>query len=491
MKNSTPNINFYFIGISLFLFQMTFCQVPNSQVFNYNSDYNVTRRQVQKEYEAQADRNRQPNSPYVGQKGFSEQEKRELELWWNNATGKLSGEALEKRKKEIEAGSKAYREQQAIWQKKISDEIAQNNQDARPYKELLEQKGITTDESENLAKNYIWQRNGKYGKYGKEGHDFYAEVVEAGNYVTFFYQNYETADFDALKLCIDKLTEFGATITSNKLSKLLVVKYPNREADLDGAQIDKFKMFFDNLGVIYSFEQYYSGNNKIVIDDYFKYEAKNPKVNLVVLKYLKSTLPHDAYDMITEYYTDRAKCPDCFSGKIKREDRANFEKLMLQELKIKAINGIENCKINPYQLLLDQNKSNSNLFRRRYYDNDNGFTFIGYGSKKDWDFGIASFEDGSVFYGGFGKYNAAKGKCVFVYKNKVFYEGNMDGGFSAPTKKGAGKITFPNGYYLTANFKKDIPENASYFDESGNTLTKEEFEKHCDMTSVENREIKK
>lgn len=487
MKNPTPNINFYFFGMSLLLLQISFGQVPNSQVFNYNSDYNITRREVQKEYEAQADRNRQPNSPYVGQKGFSEEEKKQLELWWNNATGKLSGEELEKRKKEIEAGAKKYKEQQAIWQKKISDEIAQNNQDARPYKELLEQKGITEEESENLAKNYIWQRNGKYGKYGKEGYDFYSEVVEVGNYVTFFYQNYETADFEALKLCIDKLTAFGATSTSNKLSKLLVVKYPNREADLEGAQIEKFKMFFNNLGTIYSFDQYYSGNNKVIIDDYFKYEAENPKINLIVLKHLNATLPHDAYDMITKYYTDRAKCPDCFSGKIKREDRANFEKLMIQEIKIKAINGIENCKINPYQLLLDQKKSNSNLYRKRHYDNYNGFTFIGYGTKGNYDFGIATFDDGRVYFGSFNKSNK---KCIFIYKNKAIYEGNIEPGFFMPTKKGAGKITFPNGYYVTATFKNNLLENASYFNESGNTITKEEFEKHCDMSAVEKKDIK-
>ena len=480
MKKATQNINFYFLGLSLLAFQMSFCQAPNSQVFNYNSDYNATRREVQKEYEKQADRNRQPNSPYVGQKGFSEVEKNELELWWNKATGKISPEALEKQRNEIEAGAKKYREQEAIWRKKLSDEIAQNNQDARPYKEILIQKGITEDEAENLAKNYIWQRNGNYGKYGKEDYDFYTEVIDAGNYVTFFYQNYETADFDALKLCIDKLTEFGATITSNKLSKLLVVKYPNREADLDEAKIEKFKMFFNNLGTIYSFDQYYTGNNKVVIDDYFAYEAKNPKVNLIVLKHLSSTLPYDAYDMITEYYTARAKCPDCFSGKVKREDRANFEKLMLQELKIKAINGIENCKINPYQLLLDQKKSNSDLFRERYYDNYNGFTFIGYGSKKKWDFGVVTYDDGSSYYGGFGKYSTKDGKCIFIFNNKAFFEGKMNDGEKIDT----GKITFPNGYYAIIEYKKNLPQNTLYFNEFGVALSKEDFEKICDLNSL-------
>ena len=344
--------------------------------------------------------------------------------------------------------------------------------------------GMTAQEAEDLSINYIWQLNDNYGKYGKEGYDFYAEAVETGKFISYFYQNFETADFETLKLCIDKSTEFGATITANKLSNLLLAKFPEREKDLDSTQIAKFIRFFNNLEIIYSKDQYYSGNNKVLVDDYFAYEAKNPKINILVLNALTDVLPHDAYDMITDYYTARTKCPDCFTGKERREDRANFERLMLQELKVKAINGIPNCKINPYQMLLDEKKANPNLFRERYYDNDGGFTFIGYAKGRDFKFGIVTFKDGRVYYGGFS--GSSKNKCVFIFKNKAYFEGFTDAGFGNPIKNGTGKITFPNGFYVMADFKNNIPESATYYNELGASITKDEFEKNCDMTSIVN-----
>ena len=483
MRNNISN--FYTTILFLLLYQFSFGQYTNESVNNYNSDYNRARREVQKEYEAQADRNRQPNSPYVGTKGFSTAEKTELEAWWNSVTGKPSAAEQEKRRLEIEEGSRKYREQEAIDREKLRAEQADDRRNQKPYKELVLQMGMTAQEAEDLSLNYIWQINGNYGKYGKEGRDFYADAVETGKYITYFYQNFETANFETLKLCIDKSTQFGATITANKLSNLLLAKFPEREKDLDGAQIAKFIKFFNNLEIMYSFSQYYSGNNKVVVDDYFAYEAKNPKINLLVLNGLTGLLPHDAYDMITEYYTARTECADCFTGKERRDDQANFQRLMLQELKVKAINGIPNCKINTYQMLLDEKKANPNLYRKRYYDNDNGYTFIGYGKSGDLKFGVATFEDGRVYYGEF-KRQPQKNKCVFIFKNKAIFEGRSESGFFHPTKNGMGKITFPNGFYVTADFKNNIPENATYYNELGASITKEAFEKNCDMNSLAN-----
>lgn len=417
------------------------------------------------------------NTPYVRNTEFSAAEKQQLNDWWYSIWGKPSTELSDERRKEIAEGSRRYREQEEISRKKLSDEHAKKREDAKPYRELLIQKGMTEQEATNLSDNYINQKNGNYGKYSKVENDFYSEAVETGNYIGYFYQNIETADFDALKLCIEKATAFGATITANTLSNFLITKYPAREPDLESTQTEIFKKYFNDWGS----KGNYFENNKTVIDDYFAFEAKNPKVNLIILNSLKTVLPYDAYDMTTNHYDWRADCPKCHSGKENREDRANFEKLMLQEIQVKAKNGIANCKINPYQMLLDEKKSNSDLFRKRYYDNNNGYTFIGYGSKGYMDFGIATFDDGRVYYGSFK--NANK-KCVFIFKNKTIFEGTTKAGFK-PIEDGEGKITFPNGFYVTANFKNNIPEKATYFNESGSVITKEEFDKLNDINSLE------
>ena len=96
MRNTKLNV--YTVLLFLSLCQFSFGQYTNEKANDYNSDYSRARRKVQKEYEAQADRNRQPNSPYVGNKGFSTAEKMQLEAWWNSVTGKPSAVEQEKKK---------------------------------------------------------------------------------------------------------------------------------------------------------------------------------------------------------------------------------------------------------------------------------------------------------------------------------------------------------------------------------------------------------
>lgn len=459
-----------------------YSQPTNTQVTDYNSDYNRARRDVQKEYEAQADRNRQPNSPYVGHKGLSAQEKIDLQVWWDNITGKPSAEEKAAHDAKRAEGSKKYREQEAIFRKKISDELELNRQVAKPHKDRMLQLGIVDQDAEKISIQYAQQVNGSYGDYGTGTRFITEELENAGNLLAYFYQNYETADFNTLKLCIDKLNELGATITSNKLTNLLMAKFPEREADLESIQIEKFKSFFANPGIVYSNDEYGKGDFKTMIEDYFSYEAKHPNINtIIVQKTREGLLDLDAYDMMEKYcsyFTEDKK-------EIKAE-REKSEELIIQELKIKARNGFPNSTANPYKMLLEKNLSSSSLMRRRYHDNQTGHVYIGSGNSGSQDFGVNIFDNGTIYYGGHGKYGTPKGKGMFFYKSGTYYEGEFDtkSSWTNPVKKGEGKITFTNSYYMVANFKNNIPENAQYYNASGAKITKEEFESVCNMNDA-------
>ena len=471
--------------ITLLFFIVTFAysQPTGNDIGNYNSDYNKARRDVQKEYEAQADRNRQPNSPYVGYKGFSESEKAELQKWWDNITGKESAEAKEARLAKIKAGAEKYREQEAKRSAEQSAQLEDDRNFARPYKDRMLQIGVNEEDAEKISKQYAWQRRDNYGEYGRGERDINVDIANVGNLLAYFYQNYETADFETLQLCIDTLNEIGATITSNKLSNLLLVKFPEKDGAMVAGQIEKFKLFFGDPPITYTTSDYGTGNFKTMIEDYFIYEAKHPQINPIVTNHTHSLLLElDPYDMMEYHYTHIIDCEDACTGKEKREAKAKFEQLILQELKIKAINGVPNSTANPYKDLLAKNPSPSSLMRKRYINN-NGSVFIGIGNGSQ-DFGITTFHNGNIYYGGHKKYGETKGKGMFIYQNGTFYEGEFEGIFTSPTKKGNGKITFPNGYYLTANFNKDLPENPTYYNASGETISKEEFESVCNLNDA-------
>ncbi len=475
------------ITITLLLLIMSFAaysQPTGNDIGNYNSDYNKARRDVQKEYEAQADRNRQPNSPYVGYKGLSEAEKAELQKWWDNITGKPSEAEKAASDALIEEGSRKYREYEVAMSEKLGKEQEQDRIFARPFKDRMIQIGFNEEDAEKISKQYTWQVKDKYGVYGKGERDINVDIANVGNLLAYFYQNYETADFETLQRCIDTLNEIGATITSNKLSNLLMVKFPAKDGEMVDGQIEKFKLFFGDPPITFTTSDYGTGNFKTMIEDYFIYEAKHPEINPIVTKHTHSqTLELDPYDMMEYHYTHIIDCGDACTAKEKREAKAKFEQLILQELKIKAINGVPNSSANPYRDLLAKKLIPSSLMRKRYFNN-NGSVFIGAGNGSKLDYGITTFDNGNIYYGGHKKYGETKGTGMFVYQNGTYYEGEFEGIFTNPTKKGNGKITFPNGYYLTANFKKDIPENPMYYNASGVSISKEEFEIVCNLNDT-------
>ncbi len=291
-------------------------QYTGERANNYNSDYNRERREVQKNYEKQADLNRQPNAPSTRtNSGFTESEAEQINNEWNRIWGKSAKKEVSS--EEIRRNYDAYQLQKqkddeanwALWAiERKNDAVFE-----APLRDKLTKDGFYPIEINGMCTDY---RNNKTG-----GHDqntyFMKNIFQANVIIENLRLNYETASFESLAVQIKNLVELRAPFTAIDYITVIEDRFPDKKIEIQRLKLEIAHCFIKDYAFLFG-----SNSNEEVLQKFMDFYTVAEDNDAQLNTKLQVMVPKDKwqyyspYKLIFSLCNWHLECKTCSSSEI-------------------------------------------------------------------------------------------------------------------------------------------------------------------------------